>query len=67
MNLLQLFRTEVFTGCDTIIGFLERQDHFGELYLYCLGVTVLRVLDQEHHQRRDDGRAGIDDPVARRR
>ena len=31
----------------------------------CLGIAVLRVLDQEDHQERNDGRAGVDDELPR--
>jgi hypothetical protein len=35
-------------------------DEFVELYMHRLGVAVLGVLDEEDHQKGDDGRAGID-------
>ena len=38
-------------------------DQLVELELDRLGVAVLRVLDQEHHQERDDRRAGVDDQL----
>lgn len=45
---------------------------FEFLYLVELGlngspIPVLRVLDQEHHKERNDGRAGVDDQLPRLR
>jgi hypothetical protein len=34
-------------------------DQFIELQLHRSTVSILCVLDQEHHQERNDGRAGI--------
>lgn len=31
----------------------------------CFGVAVLRVLNQEHHQERDNGRSSVDDQLPR--
>src|SRR5262249_28363903 len=31
--------------------------------MHCLGVTVLGVLNQKHHEERDDCRGGIDDQL----
>ncbi len=31
--------------------------------MHCPAVAVLGVLDQEHHEKRDDGGAGIDDEL----
>jgi hypothetical protein len=31
--------------------------------MYCLGVAVLRVLDQKHHEKGDDRRGGVDDQL----
>ncbi len=33
--------------------------------MHRFGVAVLGVLDQEHHQKSDDGRGGIDDELPR--
>ena len=38
-------------------------DQLVELDLNSLGVPVLRVLDQEDHQERDDGRSRVDDEL----
>src|SRR5215468_496971 len=31
--------------------------------MHCFGVTVLRVLNQKHHEERDDCRGGVDDQL----
>src|ERR1041384_4071291 len=43
----------------------NRADHFIELYLKRLGIAVLRALNQEHHQERDDRCARVDDKLPR--
>lgn len=40
-------------------------DQLIQLYLDCCAVAILRVLDQEHHQKRYDRRAGVDDQLPR--
>ena len=40
-------------------------DQLVELHLDCLGVAVLGVLDQEHHQERHDRRARVDHELPR--
>ena len=42
---------------------LGHADQLVELDLQRVGVAVLGVLDQEHHQEGDDGRAGVDDEL----
>ena len=42
-----------------------RADQLIELQVQRLGVAVLRVLDQEHHQERHDRRPGVDDQLPR--
>src|SRR5262245_13060921 len=39
---------------------LDRTNELVELELKHLGVTILRVLNHEHHQKSDDGRASVD-------
>ncbi len=43
-----------------VVGSFYRTDQLGQFDLDRLGITVLSVLDQEHHQEGDDGDAGID-------
>ena len=33
--------------------------------MHCFGVAVLRVLNQKHHQKSDDGRSRVDDQLPR--
>ncbi len=40
-------------------------DQLVELQVNSFSVPVLRVLNQEHHQKRDDGRARVDDQLPR--
>src|SRR4051812_44677277 len=40
-------------------------NEFIQLHLDRRGVPVLRILDQKHHQKSDDGCAGIDDKLPR--
>src|SRR5690606_8401190 len=43
-----------------IVRVVRGADQFVELDLHRLGIPVLRVLDQEHHEKGDDGGPGID-------
>ena len=38
-------------------------DEFIEFHLDGLGVPILRILNQEDHQKRDDHRAGVNDQL----
>ncbi len=38
-------------------------DQFIQLQVDRLHVAVLRVLDQEHHEKRNDGGSGVDDQL----
>ena len=52
----------MFDADEMVMGF-TRPDQFVQLGLDCSSVAVLRVLDEEHHQESDDGRAGVDDQL----
>jgi len=41
----------------------SRHDQLGQFDLHRHGVAVLAVLDKEHHEKRDDGRSGVDDQL----
>ena len=57
---LELFVAKVF-GCRVFIfRALHRQNQLGEFELDGQSIPVLGVLDEEDHQKGDDGRAGID-------
>eukprot|EP01036_Dinobryon_divergens_P040135 gene40134-53026_t len=53
--LLQLFQVQ-----QGVVGAFGGADQLVDLDLQGLGVAVLRVLDQEHHEEGDDGGAGVD-------
>lgn len=42
---------------------LSRADDLVQLGLHGRRIAVLRVLDEEHHQERYDGSAGVDDKL----
>src|SRR5712691_7896620 len=56
--LFQLFEIE-----QSVVGALGCPDEFVELDLDRFRVAILRVLNQEHHQKRDDRSAGVDDQL----
>jgi len=39
------------------------KQEFIELGLQCRRIAILGILDEEHHQERHDGRAGVDDEL----
>lgn len=51
----QVFDPDEIAACA-----LQRADQFVELGLHRGGVAVLRILDHEDHEERDDGRPGVD-------
>src|SRR3569833_286925 len=59
----QILGLELFEIEQGILRFVRRANQLVELDLHRFGVSVLRVLDEEHHQKRDDGGAGIDDKL----
>lgn len=62
-NAFQILRLELFQIEQRILRFVRRANQLVELDLHRFGITILRVLDEEHHQERDDGGAGIDDKL----
>ena len=60
VHLLEIFLREVFRGRESVLGALHRDDQLRKLELQRERVPVLGVLDQEHHQERDDGGRGVD-------
>jgi hypothetical protein len=59
LYVFQLFVRQVLQPHKCIVRFADANE-FVQLHLDRGGVTVLRILDQEHHQKRDNGRAGVD-------
>src|SRR5437868_6481184 len=60
---LQFIVREVFDVDHLVLRLIDRLDDFIELQVDGAGIAVLRVLDQEHHEERDDSRAGVDDEL----
>src|SRR3954469_615186 len=58
---VELLLLELFEVEQHVVAALREADQLVELHLDRFRVAVLRVLDEEHHQERDDGRAGVDD------
>ena len=48
---------------ELLARFVDGAEELVELGLHRRGIAILAVLDQEHHQEGDDGRAGIDDQL----
>ena len=51
---------EFFNVEQGVVRLAVRPDQFVQLELQCLGVAVLGILDEEHHQKGDDGGGSID-------
>src|SRR5262245_42510519 len=62
-QLLELFVRQLFQVDELRPRPLQRANELVELEVDGDGVAVLRVLDQEHHEERDDRRAGVDDEL----
>ena len=60
---LHLVLGQVFGADEPVARPTDRRDQFVELQVDRQRVLVLRSLDQEHHQERDDGGAGVDDEL----
>jgi hypothetical protein len=61
----QILVRQVFHGDQPVAGALDGGHDFVQLELHGQGVLVLRALDEEHHEERDDRRAGIDHQLPR--
>src|SRR5260370_38059136 len=59
----QLFVGKIFQIDQLISRLLQRANDLIEFQVHRFGVAVLGVLDQEHHQERNDGRSRIDDQL----
>src|SRR4051812_42677170 len=60
---LQLFVAELLDVNHLVLRLLRGTDQFVELEVQGARVSVLRVLDDEHHQERDDRGGGVDDEL----
>ena len=59
----QILIGKIFKIDQFVSRVFERADDLVELQLKCLSIAVLRVLNEEHHQEGDDGRASINDKL----
>src|SRR5438132_3738877 len=62
---LEIFIGEVFQIDQLIPCAFKGADDLVQLEMHCLGVTILRVLDQKYHEKCDDGRGRVDDELPR--
>jgi hypothetical protein len=60
---VQLVLGQVLGDQEVVAGTVQGPDDLVELEMGRLAVPVLAGLEQEHHERRDDGRAGVRDEV----
>src|ERR1019366_4939565 len=65
LELVELIAAQRLEIHETISSALGRANELVELQVNGARVTVLRVLNHEHHQERDDGGAGIDHELPR--
>jgi hypothetical protein len=63
VQLLEVFLRKIFDRGDPVLRIFHGDDQFGKLELKRHRVAVLCVLNQEHHQERDDRRSGVDDEL----
>src|SRR6266436_7508812 len=59
----QLFVGKIFQIDQLISRLLQRANDFVELQMHRFSVAVLGVLNQEHHQKRNDGGSSVDDQL----
>ena len=64
-ELPKLLIGKVFEIDKVIARLFDRSNEFVQLELHCFGVAVLCVLNQEHHQKGDDGGRGVDNQLPR--
>lgn len=62
-ELVQFLFVQLFKVQQLVTGFFCHVDKFVELDLKRFGISVLGVLNEEHHEKRDDGRARVDDQL----
>ena len=65
MQFFELVVRKIFGRSEAVLGFVHREDQLRELELQRHRVAVLRVLNQEHHQERDDRGRRIDHELPR--
>src|SRR5207245_2395705 len=64
-ELLKLLVGKVLEIDEFIARVFDCANEFVQFQMNRFGVAVLRVLNQKHHQKSDDGRGGVDDQLPR--
>ena len=59
-NFVEIFFFEIFDVQEGVARGFRSPNKLVKLYVKCFRIAILGVLDQEHHQERDDGRACVD-------
>lgn len=62
-DFVEVFFFEFFKIEEGIVGAFDGADELVDLDVHGLGITVLGVLNEEHHEEGDDGGAGVDDEL----
>ena len=65
LEVVELAFAQLFERHHAIAGVLVGVNELVELQMKRMGVTVLGVLDEEHHEKGHDRRAGVDDELPR--
>ena len=60
---LQFLVGQIFEIDKLVASAFQRADQLVQFEMHCFGVAVLCVLNQEHHQKRNDSRGGVDDQL----
>lgn len=60
---LQLLFGKIFEHHEIVASAFHGANQFIEFEVDRFGVAVLHVLDEEHHEKGDDGGAGVDDQL----
>ena len=63
LQFLEIVIRELFQIDELIARAFHSANQLVQLEVHCFGVTVLRVLNQKHHQERHDCRGGINDEL----
>jgi len=60
---LQFLVGQIFEIDKLVASAFQRADQLVQFEMHCFGVAVLCVLNQKHHQKRNDCRGGVDDQL----
>ena len=62
-HLIQLLLVHLFEVEQGVVGLGHHEDQLIELELQGFGITVLGILDEENHQKGNDGRPRVDNQL----